>query len=79
VTFLPQFIDVGDKDASGKFFFLGIAFIVIGTVVNTAIIFAAGRFVAAAKTNPRTIRWFDYGFAGLMGAFAARLVLAQGR
>jgi threonine/homoserine/homoserine lactone efflux protein len=79
VTFLPQFIDVGDRDASGKFFFLGIAFIVIGTIVNTAIIFAAGRFVAAARTNPRAIRWFDYGFAGLMGAFAARLVLAQGR
>jgi threonine/homoserine/homoserine lactone efflux protein len=79
VTFLPQFIDVGDTDASGKFFFLGIAFIVIGTIVNTAIIFAAARFVAAARANPRAIRWFDYGFAGLMGAFAARLVLAQGR
>ena len=79
VTFLPQFIDAGDAGASGKFFVLGLEFIAIGVVVNTAIILVASRFVAAAKANPRAIRWFDYGFAGLMGAFAARLALAGGR
>jgi threonine/homoserine/homoserine lactone efflux protein len=79
VTFLPQFIDVRDPHASQKFFFLGFAFIVIGIVVNSGVIVAASRFVAAAKANPRAIRWFDYGFASLMGAFAARLFLAQGR
>ena len=79
VTFLPQFIDVGDAHASQKFFFLGLAFIAIGASVNAAIIATAARFVAAAKANPRAIRWFDYGFAGLMGAFAARLALAGGR
>ncbi len=79
VTFLPQFIDVGDAHASQKFFFLGLAFIAIAASVNAAIIAAAARFVAAAKANPRAIRWFDYGFAGLMGAFAARLALAGGR
>ncbi len=79
VTFLPQFIDVGDAHASQKFFFLGLAFIAIAASVNAAIIAAAARFVAAAKANPRAIRWFDYGFAGLMGAVAARLALAGGR
>ncbi len=79
VTFLPQFIDVGDAAASEKFFFLGLAFIAVGASVNAGVIAVAARFVAAAKANPRAIRWFDYGFAGLMGAFAARLVLAQGR
>ncbi|MGO9770003.1 MAG: LysE family translocator [Roseiarcus sp.] len=79
VTFLPQFIDVGDAAAAQKFFFLGLAFIAIGASVNAAIIAAAARFVAAARANPRAIRWFDYGFAGLMGAFAARLALAGGR
>ncbi len=79
VTFLPQFIEVGDAAASQKFFFLGFAFIVIGASVNAVIIGVAARFVAVAKANPRAIRWFDYGFAGLMGAFAARLVLAGGR
>ena len=79
VTFLPQFIDVGDAHASGKFFVLGFSFIVIGGLVNAAIIAVAGRFVAAAKANPRALRWFDYGFAGLMGAFAARLMLGGAR
>ena len=79
VTFLPQFIDVGDAAAAQKFFFLGLAFIAIGASVNAAIIAVAARFVAAAKANPKAIRWFDYGFAGLMGAFAARLALAGGR
>ncbi|MGD0187512.1 MAG: LysE family translocator [Roseiarcus sp.] len=79
VTFLPQFIDVGDAAAAQKFFFLGLAFIAIGASVNAAIIALAARFVAAAKANPKAIRWFDYGFAGLMGAFAARLALAGGR
>ncbi|HYA72384.1 MAG TPA: LysE family translocator, partial [Roseiarcus sp.] len=75
VTFLPQFIEAGDAGASGKFFVLGLEFIAIGVVVNAAIILAASRFVAAAKANLRAVRWFDYGFAGLMGAFAARLIL----
>ena len=79
VTFLPQFIDAGDSSASGKFLFLGLMFIAIGATFCSGLILIAARFVAAAKSNPRAIRWFDYGFAGLMGAFAARLVWAQGR
>jgi threonine/homoserine/homoserine lactone efflux protein len=75
VTFLPQFIDVGDAHASGKFFVLGFSFIFIAGLINAAIVAVAGRFVAAAKASPRVLRWFDYGFAGLMGAFAARLIL----
>ncbi len=34
VTFLPQFIDVGEAGASQKFFFLGFEFIAIGVAVN---------------------------------------------
>ena len=79
VTFLPQFIDVGDPDPSRKLFVLGFSFIVIGGLVSGAIIAVAGRFVAAARANPRALRWFDYGFAGLMGAFAARLILGAAR
>ena len=75
VTFLPQFIDAGDPDPSRKLFVLGFSFIVIGGLVSAAIIAVAGRFVAAARANPRALRWFDYGFAGLMSAFAARLIL----
>jgi len=79
VTFLPQFLDVGDPDPSRKLLVLGLSFIVIGGLVSAAIIAVAGRFVAAAKANPRALRWFDYGFAGLMSAFAARLILGAAR
>jgi threonine/homoserine/homoserine lactone efflux protein len=79
VTFLPQFIDVGDPNPGGKFFALGFSFIVIGGLINAAIIGVAGRFVEAVKAYPRRVRWFDYAFAGLMGAFAARLILGAAR
>ena len=79
VTFLPQFIDVGDPNPSRKLFVLGFSFIVIGGLVSGAIIAVAGRFVAAARANPRAVRWFDYGFAGLMSAFAERLILGAAR
>lgn len=79
ITFLPQFIDAGDPDPARKLFVLGFSFIVIGGVVSAAIIAVASRFVAAARANPRAMRWFDYGFAGLMSAFAARLILGAAR
>jgi threonine/homoserine/homoserine lactone efflux protein len=79
VTFLPQFIEAGDPAATRKFFFLGAAFVVIGAAVNAGIILVAARFVAAARASPRAIRVFDYGVASVMGAFAARLLIAQGR
>ena len=79
VTFLPQFIEAGDPDASGKFLFLGLYFLCLGGAFCSGLIVVASRFVAAAKAHPRALRAFDYGFAGLMGAFAARLIFAQGR
>jgi threonine/homoserine/homoserine lactone efflux protein len=79
ITFLPQFIDAGDPDPARKLFVLGFSFIVIGGVVSAAIIAVASRFVAAARANPRAMRWFDYGFAGLMSVFAARLILGAAR
>jgi len=79
VTFLPQFIDAGAANATGEFLFLGLYFIALGATMNAGLILVASRFVAAAKASPRAIRWFDYGFAGLMGAFAARLLWAQAR
>jgi threonine/homoserine/homoserine lactone efflux protein len=77
VTFLPQFIDARDVHASTKLFALGFGFLVITTIVNAVVILVAGRFVAAAKANPRALRWFDYGFAALMSAFALRLAWSE--
>ncbi len=77
VTFLPQFIDARDAHASAKLFTLGFGFLAITTMVNAAVILVAGRFVAAAKANPRALRLFDYGFAALMSAFALRLAWSE--
>ncbi len=77
VTFLPQFIDARDPYASAKLFALGFGFIAITTIVNAAVILVATRFVSVAKANPRVLRLFDYAFAGLMSAFAARLVWSE--
>jgi len=79
VTFLPQFISASDPHASMKLFVLGFGFIAITTAVNAVIILVAGRFAVAAKRNPRALRLFDYGFAALMSAFAARLVWTETR
>jgi threonine/homoserine/homoserine lactone efflux protein len=79
VTFLPQFIDPFDPHATAKLFGLGFGFIAITTVVNAIVILVAGRFVAAAKRNPHALRLFDYGFAALMSAFAARIVWSEAK
>jgi threonine/homoserine/homoserine lactone efflux protein len=79
VTFLPQFIDARDPHASVKLFTLGFGFIAITTMVNAGVILVAARLVAAAKASPRALRAFDYGFAALMGAFAARLAWSEAR
>jgi threonine/homoserine/homoserine lactone efflux protein len=79
VTFLPQFISASDPHASMKLFVLGFGFIAITTAVNAVIILVAGRFAVATKRNPRALRLFDYGFAALMSAFAARLVWTETR
>ncbi len=79
VTFLPQFIDARDPHAGEKLFLLGFGFIAVTTVVNAVVIFVAARVVAGAKENLRALRLFDYVFAALMTAFAARLAWSEAR
>lgn len=79
LTFLPQFVEASDPHASGKLMFLGLYFLAIGVPVCSALILIASRFAGALRANPKAMRLFDYGFAALMSAFAARLLLAQGR
>jgi threonine/homoserine/homoserine lactone efflux protein len=79
VTFLPQFVDRGDVHAAAKLLFLGLFFIVIGGVIGGLIILAAHPFIRFLAGSRRGKRVFDYVFAGLMGTFAARLLLMEGR
>lgn len=79
VTFLPQFIDAGDPHASGKLMFLGVLFLVIGVPTNILVVLIAERVTGFMQSSPRAMRYFDYGMASIMAAFALKLVLTQGR
>ena len=79
LSFLPQFVDANDPHAGGKLLFLGLFFLVIGVPICSGLILVADRFVGVLRASPRALRVFDYAFAGLMLAFAARLALAQGK
>ena len=77
LTFLPQFVSVSDPHAGGKLMFLGLYFITLGVPICALFILAADRFTNAIRNSPRAMRAIDYLFAGLMGAFAVRLLSAR--
>lgn len=79
VTFLPQFVDANDPHAAGKLIFLGLTFVVVATPISAVLIWFAGSIAAWLKRSPRATRAVDYVFAGVMGAFAVRLILAQAK
>ena len=77
LTFLPQFVSVSDPYAGGKLMFLGLYFIALGIPICVLLILVAERFTGAIRRSPRMMRALDYLFAGLMGAFAVRLLSAR--
>lgn len=79
MTFLPQFVSVGDPHVTGKLIFLGFLFVVVSLPVVVAIVFLADRLAAALKSNRRVTRVIDYLFGGVFSAFAVKILLTQGR
>ena len=79
LTFLPQFITPGDPNATARMLILGIAFLVVTTPICLAQIFAASAIARYLRRSPRATRVVDFLFAGVMGVFAARLVVAGGK
>jgi threonine/homoserine/homoserine lactone efflux protein len=77
LTFLPQFVDAHDPHAGQKLLFLGLYFIVLGLPLCAVLILLAERFTAAMRRSSRVMRAVDWTFAGLMGAFAAKLLFAR--
>ncbi|MGE3147569.1 MAG: LysE family translocator [Pseudorhodoplanes sp.] len=78
VTFLPQFVSVADPHAGAKMLFLGLYFDLLGLPVSALIVLGAEKFTATIRRSPRTMRIIDWSFAGLMSAFAARLLFTRG-
>ncbi|MGL4240669.1 MAG: LysE family translocator [Beijerinckiaceae bacterium] len=79
VTFLPQFISAADPHAAGKLAFLGVYMVAFGTPITILMILGAARVVGALKARPRIMRAIDYVFATVFGAFAAKIMLTEGK
>ncbi|BAT61791.1 homoserine/homoserine lactone efflux protein [Variibacter gotjawalensis] len=77
LTFLPQFVSATDPQASQKLLFLGLYFLVLGIPTCAVLILMAEQFTAAIRRSPRVMRAIDWTFAGIMGAFAVRLLFAR--
>jgi threonine/homoserine/homoserine lactone efflux protein len=79
VTFLPQFVEATDPHAPGKLLFLGLYFVIFTMPLAVLMILGAERVVVGLKARPRIMRAIDYVFAGIFGAFAVKILLAQAR
>lgn len=79
MTFLPQFVSVGDAHVTAKLFFFGFMFVVISLPIVVAIVLGAEKLAGWLKRNVKVMRAIDVGFAGVFSAFAVKILLAQGR
>lgn len=77
VTFLPQFVQVGDPHAAQKLVFLGLVFVAIAAPISAALIVSASGVARLLKRSPRVMRTIDWLFAGIFSAFAMRLLLLR--
>ncbi|GAB2205807.1 MULTISPECIES: LysE family translocator [Stappiaceae] len=77
VTFLPQFVSAADPNATGKLMFLGFYFVVLGMPICAAMVLGASAFARFLKSSPKFMRAFDWAFAGIMGTFALKLLVAK--
>lgn len=79
VTFLPQFVSPTDPQAAKKLLFLGFAFVAVNIPVCVGLILSADHIAGYLRRQPRATRVVDWLFAGVLGAFALRLMLTHGR
>ncbi|MFZ2102503.1 MAG: LysE family translocator [Oricola sp.] len=79
MTFLPQFVAGGDPDATGKLFFLGFSFVVIGVPITSAMVLAADWMAVTLRSKPVVTRALDWLMASVFSAFAVKILFAQTR
>lgn len=79
LTFLPQFVSADDPNAGGQLAVLGVLFEIIALPFCIAQILAAGAIARFLRRSPKATRAVDWLFASVMGFFALRLVLAEGK
>lgn len=79
ITFLPQFVSPDDPAASGKLVFLGLEFVIVAVPVVIAIVLGAEWLTRVLKAQPWVARALNWCFGGVFLAFAATILLAEGR
>jgi threonine/homoserine/homoserine lactone efflux protein len=77
VTFLPQFVSAQDPHAAKKLLFLGLVFAVINIPVCLPLILSADRITLLLRRSKAATRFVDWLFAGVLSAFAVKLILTQ--
>jgi threonine/homoserine/homoserine lactone efflux protein len=77
ITFLPQFIVPGEPNAGSKLFVLGVLYIVLSIPISALIVIGAGGFAGLLQRSATARRSVDFLFAGVMGAFAAKLLATR--
>ncbi|MEP0519857.1 MAG: LysE family translocator [Hyphomicrobiales bacterium] len=77
VTFFPQFVSANDPDAPYKFVFLGVMFVVVASPICLALILSADKISRFLKGSPRVLRFVDWLFATVLGAFALKLLFTK--
>ncbi|MBO9419228.1 LysE family translocator [Labrenzia sp. R4_2] len=77
VTFLPQFVSASDPHATAKLLFFGSYFVLLGMPICVLMVLGAGAFSRFLKSSPAFMRAFDWLFAGIMGTFALKLLVAK--
>ncbi|WDR04408.1 LysE family translocator [Devosia rhodophyticola] len=79
VTFLPQFVSAHDSDASGKLLFLGVEFVTVSLPIVIAVVLAAEWLTKILREKQWVGRALNWSFAAVFIAFAATILLAEGR
>jgi threonine/homoserine/homoserine lactone efflux protein len=77
ITFLPQFVAAGEPNIGVKLFLLGVLYIVLSIPISFLIVAGAGGFAGMLQRSARARRTVDYLFAGVMGAFAVKLLATR--
>ncbi len=77
LTFLPQFVSAADPHASGKLLFFGVLFMAANLPLCALLVWFADRIAGLLRRSARLTRLIDWLFAGVLAAFAVRLLLAR--
>jgi threonine/homoserine/homoserine lactone efflux protein len=79
VTFLPQFVSADDPAASSKLLFLGVEFVAVSLPIVIAIVLAAEWLTTTLRDSKWVSKALNWSFAAVFMAFAATILLAEGR